>query len=143
MEGRCIEQSCLERKEIDDNELPPHKIYVGSEAEELTKANENKIQVPPKPDGILPWNDEEKKMYVFPRDTLDEKDKFIRTKFKLFNLWVLWGHFRNNKKIADMVNNIPQDKKSDEYYLKEAIVALIDNMGKALNANTDILEEFS
>ena len=82
-------------------------------------------------------------MLEFPTDKLDKDDKFIRVKFKLFNLWNLWGMFRNNEKLVEIINKIPEDKTSEEFYLREAIVSLIDNMGKTLNGGTDIMAEFS
>ena len=135
--------TCNEIKQDENDFIPPDRVYVGSEAEAITKTFEEKIKLPPLPDGVMEWTNEEKSALEFPTDKLDKDDKFVRVKFKLFNIWNLWGMFRNNQRLVDIINKIPEDKTSDEFYLREAIVSLIDNLGKALNGGTDIMAEFS
>lgn len=132
-------ESQLENKH-DETTLPPHKVFVGSEVDELEKIHEDKIKLPPIPCGVLPWTEEEKKILEY---SLDKNDKFLRVKFKLFNIWNIWGAFRNNEKLIEIINVVPDDHKSDEFFLREAIVSLIDSVGKALNGGTDIMTEFS
>lgn len=134
-------------REIDnqkeEEQLPPHRVYVGSEAETIETLHQEKIKLPPLPEGVLLWTDDEKKVLEFPIDKLDKDDKFVRVKFKLFNIWNIWGSIRNNEKLIDIINKIPDDKTTDEFYLREAIVSLVDGLGKALNGGTDIMVEFS
>jgi len=121
-------------------------VFVGTDAEKLTaelnKKKSQPVQLPPLPEGILPWNEEEEKFYKYPRDTLgSEPGKKIR--FKLFNLWSLWGSYRNNQAIIDILNQIPEDKTSQEFVLKCALVLLIDKFGKILSSDTNLLEELT
>jgi len=121
------------------------KVFVGTEAEKLTDDLDNKkqnpIQLPPKPEGILPWSEEEEKAYKYTLSNLLEKSINKRQQFKLFNLWNLWGMYRNNETLIELLNKVPEDKTGSEFILKCGLVLLIDKLGKILNGDTDILEE--
>ena len=115
-------------------------VYMGEEAiRRLEEQNQKKIQLPPKPEGVLPYTEDDKKNYFYDGD---EKDIHLRLKWKLFNLWSLWGLVRNNEKLVKVVNKIDDkdDLKSDEVYLKNMIVNIIDVWGKIMAA-THITEE--
>jgi hypothetical protein len=122
------------------------KVFVGSDAEKLTaeldEKKSNPVQLPPLPEGILPWNEDEEKFYKYPVDILGPSvDKKLR--FKLFNLWSLWGSYRNNQAMIDILNQIPEDKTSQEFVLKCSLVLLIDKLGKILSSDTNLLEELT
>lgn len=126
--------------------LPPHRVFVGSDVDrledELKRNDDGRVKLPPRPEGILPYTEEEKKEYTYPLETLGNSQT-TRLKYKLFGVWNLWGAMRINTRLEDIVNNIPDDKGSDEFYLREFAVLVIDKLGKILNGGTDILEDFT
>ena len=122
------------------------KVVVGSEAEELSKKldGQKKIELPPKPEGILPWSEEESRSFKYTafKDVLKTEDTKKRLQFKLYNVWSLWGCFRNNTRLSEVLNKLAEDQDSEEFLLKCSLVIFIDKIGKILDGDTDILEEF-
>lgn len=123
-----------------DTEEPTiDRVYMGEEAiKKMEEEQSKKLKLPPLPEGVLPFNEEEEKLYKFDGDM---KDFLLRLKWKLYNLWVLWGNVRNNEKLIKIVNDLNDVKEgSDEIFLKTIIVSLIDSYGKILGS-TPIAEE--
>ena len=122
-----------------DDEPQIERVYMGEEAiKKMEEEQSNKIKLPPLPEGVLPMNEEEEKLYKFDGDI---NNLLLRLKWKLYNLWVLWGNVRNNEKLIKIVNDLNDVKEgSDEIYLKTIIVSLIDSYGKILGS-TPIAEE--
>ena len=150
MQEECQIINETEREEFEKlkNQIPEDnfKVLVGDEAEQLTatldERAKNPIQLPPQPDGILPWAKDEEKGYLYslsdlPKDAIDK-----RLQFKMFNIWNLWGLYRNNEKLIELLNKIPEDRTSEDFAVKCGLVVLIDRLGKILNGGTDIIEEF-
>lgn len=150
MQEECQIINQTEREEFEElkNQIPEDnfKVLVGDEAEQLTttldERSKNPIQLPPQPDGILPWAEDEEKGYLYslsnlPKDSIDK-----RLQFKMFNIWNLWGLYRNNEKLIELLNKIPEDRTSEDFAVKCGLVVLIDRLGKILNGGTDIIEEF-
>ena len=113
-------------------------VYVGEEGQKkVEEENKNKIQVPPFPDGVLEWSETDFKNNIVPED-IQKMGKVCN--FKILRLWEIWGIVRQNPRLIELVNtNIPTTRDdSDEFFLKQIIVLLIDQMGKILNGKTDI-----
>jgi len=118
------------------------KVYVGSEAEKITEQKDKPIELPPKPSGILEWTEEELKGYRPEESKIT--DPIPRLQFKMFNIWHLWGGYRNNQRLIDLLNVVPEDKTTDEFLLKCALVVLIDRIGKILDGGeTDLIAELT
>lgn len=118
-------------------------VYVGKEGiRKLEEEQKNKIELPVFPDGIFDWSEEDLKTLVVPEEIIRVKKT---VNFKLLQLWNLWGNLRNNKKLIEIVNSnlemSEEYKKSDEFYLKQLIVNLVDRQGKILNGKTDLTTE--
>ena len=99
--------------------------------------DEKKMEMPPYPDGVLEWTDDQKKNWKFEGDM---EDIHKRSSFKLWNCWLVWVNIRNNEKLIEIIGKNVEDKESDEFYLKQIVVALLDQLGKVLG-QTNITEE--
>jgi hypothetical protein len=125
------------------------KIIVGPEAEKISEKLDktSNIKLPPKPSGILEWEESDLKSYKFAELKLPDFDNCDKIKkqlqFKLFNIWSLWGSYRQNEGLIKSLNTVPEDKTSDEFNIKCALVLIIDKLGKILESDTNILEELS
>lgn len=133
-----------EWEELKQNLGPENfKVSVGAEADEITKQldAQSKLQLPPKPDGLLPWTEEENAGLKYNHAYGDPNDFVRRAQFKLFNVWQTWGAFRQNKTLIDLLNKVPENHETEEFTLKCSLVMLIDRIGKILDGNTDLLPE--
>lgn len=91
--------------------------------------------VPPYPQGIFEWKEEEKKIrYVGELDKIHS-----RVVHKLWNLWVLWAELRNNEKLIGMLNEKDHTEEQSEYF-KGLMVLMLDRYGKILS-DTNITQE--
>lgn len=130
------------RPEVPDG-VSVEGVYVGEEGmKKLEEEQKNKIKLPPYPDGIFDWTEEEMKTLVIPEEVI-KHNKNIH--FKLLQLWELWGNLRTNERLIEIINSridmSEEYKKSDEFYLKQLIVNLVDRQGKILNGKTDLTGE--
>lgn len=139
-----LEQMMSYENEV-KNELPDgisvEGVYVGEECmKKLEDEQKDKIQLPPLPDGIFDWNEEELKTLVVPDDII-KVGKSLN--FKMLQLWNLWGNLRTNERLIEIINsNITEEsKQTDEFYLKQLLVNLVDRQGKILNGKTDLTKE--
>jgi Fe-S cluster biosynthesis and repair protein YggX len=101
---------------------------------------DEKPQMPPYPDGLFEYTEEQEKNLKYNGDL---EDINRRVSQKLYNTWILWSNLRNNEKLIDIISkeegkNI--DKESDEFFLKSLIVNHIDYLAKILG-NTNIAQE--
>lgn len=118
------------------------KVYIGDDVKTIEEEHKNKIQLPPNPQPIIDWTEEEQKQFLYTsQDVYPMDDIQKRLQFKMFNIWNMWGAFRNNEKLIDIVNQIPEDKETDDFFIKQAIVIFIDRLGKILNGGTNLVEE--
>lgn len=124
-----------------DQDIKIEGVYVGEEASKLIdEQNKTKIQLPPYPNGVLEWTEEEQKTYAVP-----EHLKENPLSFKMMLLWDLWGNLRSNEKLIEIINrNLPTDMPqdpTDELILKNFLVQIVDKMGKILNCGTELSSE--
>lgn len=116
-------------------------VYVGEEGmEKLKEQDKNKVQLPPYPDGIFDWSEDDMKLHVVPKEII-ESEKVVQ--YKLLKLWGVWGGLRTNEKLIEIINkNVSEQvKDSDEFFLKQLIVSLVDMQGKILNGKTNLTED--
>ena len=95
------------------------------------------LTLPPYPQGFFEWTEDDIKQLKYGSD---EKDINKRMGHKLYSTWLLWAEMRTNEKLMGLVNAGSDDTKSDEFYLKNIAVNVMDRLGKILS-NTDITEE--
>ena len=147
MEKSQKQQEQLSSYDASSKDLPDgvsvEGVYVGEEGmKKLEEEQKDKIKLPPYPDGIFDWSEEEMKTLVIPEEVIKHK-KSIH--FKLLQLWELWGNLRTNERLIEIINSnlemSDEYKKSDEFYLKQLIVSLVDRQGKILNGKTDLTAE--
>lgn len=120
------------------------KVYIGDEVKKLEEdeSNKKKIQLPPNPEPIIEWNeDEEKNLMYTNQDVYPMSDIQKRLQYKMFNVWNFWGTLRNNERLIKAVNEIPEDKDSDEFFIRQSLVVIVDRLAKILNGGTNIVEE--
>ena len=142
----------LETYEETKNYPPPNgglpegaTVFMGQDQlAELEKQNANKIQLPSLPSGILEWNEQEQNSLMYSQSVpdADMDDMVKRMQFKLSWVWQDWDALRNNKKLVDAVNNIAEDPNSEEHFIKQILVLMIDRLGKILG-QTPIVEELT
>lgn len=116
-------------------------VYVGEEAmKKLEEQDKNKVQLPPYPDGIFEWTEDDIKSYSIPDDII-KADKVVH--YKILKLWDIWGKLRTNEKLIEIINrNISSEvQDTDEFFLKQLIVSLVDIQGKILNGKTDLSKD--
>lgn len=106
------------------------------ESKESEEKHENKQTLPSLPDTLFELTEEQEKPFKY---TGDKEDLVLRLKHKLFLTWQIWSKFRNNEKIIAKVNQI-EDNTSDEFYIANELVCMIDAIGRTLK-ETDIVEE--
>lgn len=146
------EQSIKQREQLETyptdktKPKPPdegeYKVFMGDEQIKiLEEADKNKIKVPSMPTGILDWTAEEEKGLIYANQPNAEPDnKLKRLQFKLSWVWQDWDALRNNERLITAINNVAEDKNSDEHYVKQLLVLFIDRLGKILG-QTPIIEE--
>ena len=100
------------------------------------EAKDEKLQLPPYPEGFFDYTEEQEKTIKYSGDM---DDLHQRVAHKLYNTWALWSHVRNSEKLIEIVNK-QSDTDTDDFYLKATIVNLLDQLGKILG-NTHIAEE--
>ncbi len=106
--------------------------------EEETKEQEQTL--PPYPDGLLDWTEDEKKVLLF---TGDKADTLARLRHQVWHLWLLYGSLRNSERLVKAVNTEEDfDKNSDEYFLRLALVQTVDRLGKVLSSTGEMAELF-
>lgn len=114
-------------------------VYVGEEAiHKLEESQTNKIQLPPYPDGIFDWTEEDLKLHSVPEDII-KSNKVAQ--YKLLKLWDVWGNLRTNEKLIEIINTNLTSTDSDEFFLKQIIVSIVDIQGKILNGKTNLSED--
>ena len=86
---------------------------------------ETNSNLPPYPTGILPWTEEEKK------ELLVEGDTQLQICSKLYQLWILWATYRNDKDVIDIINQ-NSDPDSDLRKMQNTYIQLFDVFGKIL-----------
>lgn len=99
----------------------------------------SKPQLPPLPHAIYEWSDFDKDHFLFKGDKVDIQE---RMKFKIYNLWTVYGELCTNQKLVDYINKKEHNKTGEKFYLKNLIVNLVDRLSKIL-INTDLIEELS
>jgi hypothetical protein len=110
------------------------------EEKKADKKTHHENTLPPYPEGILEWSDDEKKMLLY---TGDKDDTLARLRHKTWHLWLLYAGLRNNQRLIDVVNKDEElDKTSDEFFIRLVLVTAIDRLGKILNSGVEIAEEF-
>jgi len=107
---------------------------------EETKDTKEELTLPPYPDGILEWTEDERKTLLY---TGAKSDTVARLRHKIWNLWLLFASLRNNQRLIDVVNTEEElDKTSDDFFLRMVLVTVIDRLGKILSSGVEIAEEF-
>ena len=101
----------------------------------LKEEEKPNTHVPPYPEGIFEWKEEEKNL----RYTGSLEKVNSRVTHKLFNLWVLWAEVRNNEKLIGMLGEKEHTPEQAEY-MKGLLVLMLDRYGKILS-DTNITQE--
>lgn len=134
-----LSQKQKEQLETYNDEPEIKGVYVGEEGiKKLEEEQKNKIQLPPYPDGLFDWTEDDEKLRCVPEDV---KQLGKVAQHKLLLIWDIWGNVRTNEKLIELINKNLGDQKTDEFFLKQFIVHLVDIMGKILNGKTDITED--
>jgi len=108
--------------------------------EEETKGQEQEQTLPPYPDGLLDWSEDEKKVLLFKGE---KTDTLGRLRWQVWHLWLLYGNLRNSERLVKAVNTEEDfDKNSDEYFLRLALVQTVDRLGKVLSSTGEMAELF-
>jgi hypothetical protein len=102
---------------------------------EFDVSNLEEFRLPPKPEGLRDWSNEESKM----RYKEDPSNIKLRVHHKLFSFWITWATLRQSVDIEALCCR-EAARDSDEYKAKSIIVDIIDRLGKIL-ADTDIMQE--
>ena len=102
----------------------------------MNESESTNLTLPPYPEPFFEWNDEQIKNFKYDGDT---EDIGKRMAHKLNSTWLLWTDLRTNDRLMEIVNQAT-DKESDEFYMKNLLVTLIDRVAKVLS-NTDLTEE--
>lgn len=102
----------------------------------MEEKKESAVELPAYPLGIFEWNDDDRKFLQY---TGEQSDIASRMSHKLWNCWLVWNFIRNDQKLIDMISE-SSEKDTDEFYIRNSIVFVIDRLGKILG-NTDIGEE--
>jgi hypothetical protein len=96
--------------------------------------------LPPYPDGILDWTDDERKVLLFKGD---KTDVLARMRHQVWHTWLLLASLRNNERLIKAVNTVEElDKDSDEWLLRLVLVQTVDRLGKVLSSTGEIAELF-
>jgi len=103
--------------------------------EQTAESNEQPT-LPPYPDALFDWSNDEKDYLTFKGVP---EDKLGRAQFKLWHVWVTWAALRNNEKLIELICKI-SPKDSEKHFLKEILVSTMDRLAKILSA-TPIMEE--
>lgn len=103
---------------------------------DLEKEDEQEYKLPPLPQPIRPWNDNDH------RYNGDMSDYRHRTHDKLFKVWALWGQLRTNQQLEELLNRKEDDLESDAYVAKNCIVDIIGELAKIL-ADTNLIDELA
>lgn len=95
-------------------------------------SHDDKLQLPPYPEGLFPLTDEEKEALVFKGES---SDVALRMRFKLLNTWLAWAALRTNERLIHLVNEKETEKQEDVFYLKQLLVSIVDRLGKVLSSS--------
>ncbi len=107
---------------------------------EEVKEETKEQTLPPYPDGLLDWTEDEKKVLLF---TGDKADTLARLRHQVWHLWLLYGSLRNSERLVKAINTEEDfDKTSDEFFLRLALVQTVDRLGKVLSSTGEMAEVF-
>jgi hypothetical protein len=70
----------------------------------------------------------------------DPKDIKERMKHKLFCIWGMWDRFSKDELLAKAMNEVPDDRQSDEFKMKQVLLFTYEELAYILKS-TDIIEE--
>jgi hypothetical protein len=95
-------------------------------------SHDDKLQLPPYPEGLFDLTDEEKEALVFKGDLSDIP---LRLRFKVLNVWLAWAALRTNERLINLVNEKETTNSEDVFYLKQLLVSIVDRLGKVLSSS--------
>jgi hypothetical protein len=98
--------------------------------------NDKRLNLPPYPEALLQITPEAQEVMKYKGNPDDIPH---RIKHKLFLIWIIWAQHRNDERLIKIVNS-DMDKESEQYYLANSIVQMLDGLGRALSL-TDITSE--
>lgn len=114
----------------------PTDIHYTEEGELEMETATQEFKLPPFPQIIRPWNDQDCR-YNGEADSYQD-----RVHDKLFKMWVLWGKLRVNHLLEELLNRKEEDIDGDAYVAKNCIVDIISELSKIL-ADTNIVDELA